>query len=91
MKTLWILTALFISIPVAAEDWNQWRGPNRTGIVTRFAVPQTLPETLTQVWKVEVGVGHSSPVISGKTAFVFTRIGEDEVVAAYELETGKPV
>jgi outer membrane protein assembly factor BamB len=89
MKAFWILFAIFISIPVAAEDWNQWRGPNRTGIFTGFAVPDSLPEKLTQVWKVEVGVGHSSPVISGKTVFLITRVTEDEVVAAYDLETGK--
>ena len=92
MKALWILSAiLFVPYLYAEEkeDWNQWRGPNRTGIFTGFAVTESLPEKLTQVWKIEVGVGHSSPVISGKTAFLTTRVSEDEVVAAYDLETGK--
>ena len=76
---------------LAAEDWNQWRGPNRTGTSRSFTGPKTLPEKLTQVWKIEVGVGHSSPVISRKTAFLIARVGEEEVIAAYDLETGKPV
>jgi outer membrane protein assembly factor BamB len=92
MKTLCILFAiLFVPYLYAEEkeDWNQWRGANRTGIFAGFAVPESLPEKLTQVWKIDVGVGHSSPVISGKTAFLLSRVSEDEVVAAYDLETGK--
>jgi outer membrane protein assembly factor BamB len=43
------------------------------------------------VWSIEVGIGHSSPVLSGTRIYVFTRNGEQETVAAYELASGKMI
>ena len=37
-----------------------------------------------------MGEGHSSPVVAGGRVFIFTRVGEDEVVSALDLATGKP-
>lgn len=73
---------------VAAQDWSQWRGPSRDG-TTRIAAPADWPETLRQVWKVEVGEGHSSPVVSAERVYQFARRGDHEVAAAFDLSTGK--
>jgi len=73
-----------------APDWSQWRGPNRTGVAATAAPPKW-PETLREAWRVEVGAGHSSPVVAGRRVFVFARRGEREVLAALDLETGKPI
>jgi outer membrane protein assembly factor BamB len=88
--------AIFVSILVIshfsfveAADWNQWRGPNRDGSVSTFNVPEKLPEQLTQVWNVVVGIGHASPVISGNQVFLISRVEEQEVIAAYDRATGK--
>jgi outer membrane protein assembly factor BamB len=40
---------------------------------------------------VTVGIGHSSPVVVGSRVFVFTRTGDEEVVQALDLATGKSV
>jgi hypothetical protein len=37
-----------------AQDWPQWRGPNRDG-VTHFSEPKAWPEKLTTKWKVTIG------------------------------------
>ena len=37
----------------------------------------------------EVGIGHSSPVLSGNRIFQFTRTGEQETAAAYDVASGK--
>lgn len=74
-----------------AQDWNQWRGANRDGIVNGFVAPKNLPEKLKLKWKIEVGVGHASPVVSGKQVFLHSRQGEQEVVAAFDLNTGKQI
>jgi outer membrane protein assembly factor BamB len=47
----------------AAQDWPQWRGPNRDGVVSPSAEPQVWPDELKQKWQVHVGIGHSSPVL----------------------------
>ena len=75
----------------AAQDWNQWRGPSRSGVTAAFQAPATWPDKPRKVWESTVGTGHSSPVVSGTRAFVFTRVGEDEVVTAVDHQTGKQV
>jgi outer membrane protein assembly factor BamB len=72
-----------------AQDWNQWRGPNRDGLSPSFKQPKVFPDELKKVWSVEVGIGHSSPVVSGEKVFLFSRIADQEVVAAYGRESGK--
>ena len=35
-----------------AQDWPQWRGPNRDAKATGFNVPKTWPKELTQKWEI---------------------------------------
>jgi outer membrane protein assembly factor BamB len=83
--------ALVIIASAVCADWNQWRGPNRDGKVVGFQLPNPLPKQLTRRWKVEVGAGHSSPLVVGGSVFVFTRQGDNEVVRCLELATGEEV
>jgi outer membrane protein assembly factor BamB len=71
-----------------AQDWPQWRGPDRDGLASGFAAPKTWPGYLKSKWKVTVGLGHSSPVVVGKRLYLHSRRGENEVVAAYNLDAG---
>jgi len=41
--------------PLAAQDWPQWRGPARDGVVRAFREPASWPKTLTMRWNVDVG------------------------------------
>lgn len=84
------LTALTIGTAVA-QDWNQWRGPARTGIASSFTPPSAWPERPTKAWQVKAGAGHSSPVVAADRVFLFARIGEQEALTAYELASGKQV
>ena len=72
-----------------AQDWNQWRGPKRDGVVMNFTPPAVWPERPTQVWKVAAGIGHASPIVSGDRAYLFSRVGEQEVLTAYDVASGK--
>jgi outer membrane protein assembly factor BamB len=74
---------------VSAQDWPQWRGANRDGVITGFVAPKTWPDQLKQRWKVTVGIGHSSPLVAGSRVYLHSRQGENEVVAAYDLSNGK--
>ena len=58
---------------VMAQDWPQWRGPNRDGKTT-FQAPQTWPKELSQKWKVTVGLGDSTPALVDGKLFVFARV-----------------
>lgn len=79
------------SAAMGIADWPQWRGPKRDGVVSDASVPQVWPKTLTQQWKVTVGVGHSSPVVANGRIYVFARQGEEEVLLCLDSATGKEI
>ncbi len=73
----------------AAGDWPQWRGPHRDGVAHGLKVPERWPEQLKEVFRVEVGEGHASPVVAGGRLYQFARQGNDEVVRCLDAGTGK--
>ena len=83
------LISLAFNQTLAAQDWNQWRGQNRDGVVKGFAARPNWPDKLKLQWKAVVGTGHSSPVVSGKQIFIHTRQQEQEVVSSIDLDTEK--
>ncbi|MBI4584707.1 MAG: PQQ-binding-like beta-propeller repeat protein [Planctomycetes bacterium] len=41
-KIGWIVGVVLIAVrPVQAQDWNQWRGPNRNGVCTQAGLPSS--------------------------------------------------
>jgi outer membrane protein assembly factor BamB len=82
-----MLCLLFPAV-LPADDWPQWRGPGRDGQVAGFPDLTAWPETLTRRWSVEAGDGSSSPIVAGSSVFLFAHRGDDEVVRAFDMETG---
>jgi outer membrane protein assembly factor BamB len=74
-----------------AGDWPQWRGPARDGVAPSFTEPKAWPEKLKLKWKVDVGEGHSSPVVSGDRIYLHTRQGEREVVTCLRPDNGQKI
>jgi outer membrane protein assembly factor BamB len=71
-----------------AQDWPQWRGPNRDNKVVGFTEPKTWPKELTKKWSVKVGLGDASPVLVGAKIYTFTREGGDEVIRCVDAAKG---
>ena len=86
-----LLCSVFLSATAAAQDWPQWRGPNRDANVSGAVIPATWPKTLKEQWKVTVGIGHSSPVVANGKIYVFARQGEEEVLLSLDAVTGKEI
>ncbi len=84
-----LLSLTLLSTTAVAQDWPQWRGPNRDALVTDAVIPATWPKTLKEEWKVTVGLGHASPVVANGKIYVFARQGEDEVLMSLDAATGK--
>ena len=80
-----------VSQAAFTQDWPQWRGPNRDGVVASFTPPKVWPDKLKTVWRVPVGIGHSSPVVVGRRVYLFSRQDENEVASCFDLDTGKQV
>lgn len=94
-NALYSVILLAITTEAVADDWNQWRGPNRDGTAPESAAtwPETLAEDrLVKVWDVSLAEGYASPVIAGDRIYtVETREKEREIVRAFDLETGTAV
>jgi outer membrane protein assembly factor BamB len=74
-----------------AQDWPQWRGPNRDGAVASFRAPATWPSKLIERWKVEIGTGYATPLLVGDRLYTFTRQGEEEVMTALDASSSKVI
>jgi len=83
-----ILVLLMLPVAVSADDWSQWRGAHRDGNAPGFSAPARWPDALSLQWRVEVGEGHSSPVVGGNRIFILARQGEEEVLRALDETTG---
>lgn len=77
-----------------ADDWPQWRGPQRdgvwreTGIVEKFAAAELRP-----VWSASIGPGYSGPTVAGDSVFLTDRVTapeQQERVLCFERRTGRP-
>ena len=78
-------------LPVAAADWPQWRGPQRTGISAETGLLKAWPEQGPRlVWKVQgLGEGFSSFSISQGRLFTQGQRGSQQFVIALDSATGK--
>ena len=81
--------AFVVAGAAVAQDWPQWRGPNRDGRTIGFDVPAAWPKELTQKWRVEVGEGVSTPALVGTRLYVFSRQDGQEVTRCLDAATGK--
>lgn len=90
--TLFLFSLVVCGVQSAgAQEWAQWRGAARDGVVKTFAAPAAWPKELKRNWKVPTGGGYSSPLVSGGRVFLHTRQEEQEVVSAFDLATGKTI
>jgi outer membrane protein assembly factor BamB len=87
----WIVATMGMVLQSSAQDWPQWRGPNRDGAVTSFREPAAWPEGLRQQWRVDVGTGYATPLLVGNRIYTFTRQGEEEVMQALDAGSGKSI
>src|SRR4051794_1513145 len=59
------------TVAAHADDWPQFRGPQRDGVWNETGIMQTFPaEGLKIRWRVPVDAGLSSPIVSGGRVFL---------------------
>ncbi len=86
---LGVIAPVVLGAQAPSGDWTQWRGPGRDGTVPAFTAPARWPEQLTRRWKVEVGTGHATPLVVGPRVYMFSRRGDNEVLAAFDAVAGR--
>lgn len=79
------------AVSTLGADWPQWRGPNRDGKAPEFKCPQTWPASLTQKWKVNIGLGLASPALVGNKVYLFARDQSDEFIVCLDADSGAEI
>lgn len=70
--------------------WTDFRGPKRDGEYREVPVLADWPAAgLTPLWKQPVGGGYASVVVARGRAFTIEQRGPQEVVAVYDVPTGR--
>jgi len=70
--------------------WTNYRGPTRDGRYEELAVSTKWPDGgLTPIWKQPIGLGYASFSIADGRAYTIEQRRRQEVVAAYDLGTGR--
>lgn len=90
------LTVFFssgISRMAHAEDWPQWRGPNRDGIWNPSQIIDELPAGQLKIdWAVEIGPGYNGPTVVDGRVFVMDRQATEkqtERILCFDSKTGE--
>lgn len=89
-----VIFGLLGSIGLRADEWPQWRGPNRDGVYAETGLLESFPaEGLKVRWSVPVGWGFSSPVVAqGRVLVTDARLENPNVreqVLCFDEVTGK--
>ena len=94
---------MLLQIPVAFSQysetlsWNQFRGPDRNGVSTENALPDTWPDSGPELlWKKEMGSGFSEITVEGDVLYTMLSEQKDslsglEFVAAFDATTGNEI
>jgi outer membrane protein assembly factor BamB len=76
--------------PAGSAYWTDFRGPNRDGHYRERPIRTDWPSGgLKPMWKQPVGGGYASFAIARGRAFTIEQRGLEEVIAAYDVGTGR--
>lgn len=89
-----LLSALALAAGLAAiahaEDWPQWRGPNRNGISREKGWIDQFPDQGPPIaWKASVGLGFSSVVVANGKACTVGHANGSDTVFCFDAVTGR--
>jgi len=89
-----MLVALSTTLSIAADDWPQWRGPQRNGISRETGLLKEWPKDGPKpLWKIaDAGSGYSAPAVVSDRLFLLANEGTDsEFVQALSVNDGKRI
>ncbi len=90
--TVGLLSAGLIALAVRADDWPQWRGPERTGVSKEKGLLKEWSKGGPKLaWEVkDLGDGYSTPAVVGDRLYLMSNTDDDESCVALAAKDGKP-
>src|SRR4051794_5244389 len=71
LGTVASILLLSLSPAATADDWPQWRGPNRDGVWRESGILETFPKDGLKIrWRARVGPGYSGVVVAQGRVYV---------------------
>jgi outer membrane protein assembly factor BamB len=94
LLTFSLTLPLLLPAALRAEDWPQWRGPNRDGVCRETGLLESFPARGLKVrWRVPAGWGFSSPVVAQGRVYladsVVVKPRARERIRCFDETTGK--
>ena len=90
-KFLCLSFLVFLAVPrLFAEDWTQWRGPNRDGKI-ESKIHFTKSTQFKTEWTAEVGIGFSSMVVADVFLVTLGHADEQDKVTCLNALTGEKI
>jgi outer membrane protein assembly factor BamB len=77
--------------PNPSAYWTDFRGPLRDGVYPREILTTWPAQGLPRLWKQPIGGGYASFVVGQGRAYTIEQRRDKEVIAAYDLRTGKEI
>src|SRR5215510_13682690 len=85
-----LVLSSILRFSIQAEDWPQWRGPNRDGISKETDWLANWPASgPKKLWESGIGIGYSSFSVSKGHLYTMGNVAETDNVYCFDAETGK--
>jgi outer membrane protein assembly factor BamB len=96
VQTLAVALPLLCAVAASAEDWPQWRGPNRDSVWHETGILQSFPADGLKIrWRQPVSWGYSSPIVAAGRVFVtdaqLLKSSATERIHCFDETSGKPL
>jgi outer membrane protein assembly factor BamB len=76
------LLVLVLSVPVRADDWPQWLGPQRDGVWRETGIVDKFPEGgIKPLWSVKIAGGYSGPAVADGRVYVTDFVTDADIRA----------
>ena len=84
-----LAVAAAVAAPLVSADWNQFRGPNATGVFDGAKLPGDFGPDRNLLWKTAVPPGHSSPALGASAVFLTAVEGDTLLTLAVDRANGR--
>lgn len=93
LHLLTLSACVLMAVPLVADEWHQWRGPNRDGVWRETGIIEKFDSAEMKVrWRVPITNGYNGPTVANGRVYVMDRVvepKEQERVHCLDWQAGK--